>query len=127
MSQLDDKLKGRPVATRVLIMTPGAPNVRQTVQLPATPTYDELAELMQRLGVENAEHVTVLSDFDGGVKYRRSDMFVDEHGHAKGLYRNEFATAIYRRNAIMHQGVTDPESLPWISGVAVLFERIVWT
>jgi hypothetical protein len=127
MSQLDDKNRGRMIETRVLVMTPGEPNARHTVDLPAQPTYDELAEVMKRFGVENCEHVTVLSDFTGGVKYRRADMFVDEHGQAKGLPRNEFATAIYRRNAILRQGAIQPETLPWIAGVAVLFERIVWT
>jgi hypothetical protein len=47
-------------------------------------------------------------------------------GHPKGLPRNENATVIYRRNALLRQGVKDPETLPWIAGPAVLFERIVW-
>jgi hypothetical protein len=38
------------------------------------------------------------------------------------------ATALYLRNALLHQGVKDPETLPpRIAGTAVLFERIVWT
>lgn len=127
MSQLDDKLRGRPVETRLLVMTPEQPNERRTFQLAQQPTYDELDELMTLLGVENCEHVTVLADFAGGLNFRHADMFVDGDGHAKGLPRNEAATVIYRRNALLHQGVTDPETLPWIAGVAVLFGRVVWT
>lgn len=127
MSQLDDKNRGRLVETRLLVMAPEEPSERRTFQLAQQPTYDELAELMKLLGVENCEHVSVLADFAGGLAFKRADMFVDEHGHSKRLPRNEAATAIYRRNALLHQGVKDPESLPWIAGTAVLFERVVWT
>ena len=127
MSQLDDKLRGRPVETRLLVMAPEEPSERRTFLLPAQPTYGELAELMKLLGVKDCEHVTVLADFAGGLNFRRADMFVDEMGHPKGLPRNEAATAIYRRNALLHQGVKDPEALDWIAGPAVLFEREIWT
>jgi hypothetical protein len=42
------------------------------------------------------------------------------------LPRNEAATLIYRRNAMLHQGVKDPEEVSFIVGPAVLFDRIVW-
>jgi hypothetical protein len=70
------------------------------------------------------EHVTVWHDG------KRTDMFVDEDGHAKLLHRNDAATEIYR--AATMAGKTgaaipdDPETLPWIAGDAVLFDERVW-
>jgi hypothetical protein len=114
--------------TRVLVMKPGEPNETRTFELPERPRYNEIVDLVELLiGVTRAEHVTVIADFSGGLAFRESDLFVDEMGHPKGLPRNENATIIYRRNALLHQGVKDPETLPWIAGPAVLFERIVWT
>ena len=115
--------------TRVLIMKPEEPNESRTFELPQTPTYGELAAVLHIIfgpGVD-FEHVNVLADFAGGLNFKRADMFVDEMGHPKGLPRNEAATAIYRRNALLHQGVKDPEALDWIAGPAVLFEREIWT
>ncbi len=114
--------------TKVLIMRPDEPNEGRTVELPRRPTYDQLAAIVRPLlAVDWFEHVTVLADFNGGLAFRRSDMFVDELGHPKNLPRNEAATIIYRRNALLNQGARDPEALDWIAGPAVLFERIVWT
>ena len=114
--------------TRFLIMTPDQPNEKRTVDLPRLPDYRQLAEVIRPLlGCKWFEHVKVLADFNGGLNFKRADMFVDERGHDKGLPGNEAATIIYRRNALLHQGVTDPEMLPWVAGPAVLFERIVWT
>jgi hypothetical protein len=114
--------------TRLLVMKPDQPNERRTFELPMNPSYDELVDLVKLLiGCEHFEHVSVLSDFAGGLAFKRADMFVDEMGHQKRLPRNEAATIIYRRNALMHQGVKDPETLSWIAGPAVLFERRVWT
>jgi hypothetical protein len=92
------------------------------------------------------EHVLVYSGarpYLGDRFYR--DMFVDEEGQAlllrltedgvsavrdrpgKGLPRNEAATALYRRNVLMHEAPSDPESHPWIAGPAVFFpDRRVW-
>jgi hypothetical protein len=113
--------------TKVLIMTPDQPNEHRIFELPERPSYHEIAELMQLLiGCEHCEHVNVLADFAGGVAFKHSDMFVDEIGQQKRLPRNENATVVYRRNALLHQGVRDPESLPSIVGVAVLFERRIW-
>jgi hypothetical protein len=78
------------------------------------------------IGCSHIEHVAVLADFKGGLKFQRADMFVDEDGHARGLAHNGNATVIYQRNAILHQGAK-AEELSWIAGPAVLFERIVWT
>jgi hypothetical protein len=120
---------GRMMETRLLIMKPDEPNERRTIELPERPGYPEIRDLVRLLipGCEHIEHVSVLADFNGGLDFRRSDMFVDEDGHAKRLPRNENATIIYRRNALMHQGVKDAETLSWIVGTAVLFQRTIWT
>ena len=114
--------------TKVLIMRPDEPNERRTFELPrGRPMTSSPSSCGPSLGCECFEHVTVLADFAGGLDFKRADMFVDEMGHPKNLPRNGNATAIYRRNALLHQGVKDPETLDWIAGPAVLFERIVWT
>ena len=58
---------------------------------------------------------------------RAAAMFVDEDGHAKGLPRNEAATAIYRASWMARNPRDDPESLPWIAGDAAIFGRRVWS
>ena len=116
------------VEIRILVMKPNGPNETRTFELPERPAYGELRELLRLLlGDVDPEHVSVLADFAGGLVFKRADMFVDEMGHRKGLPRNENATVIYPRNALLHQGVRDPETLNWIAGPAILFERIVWT
>jgi hypothetical protein len=115
------------VQTKVLIMRPGEPHETRTFELAETPTYRDLAGVIEALlATDTFEHVTVLADFAGGVDYQPADMFVDEMGHQKALPFNAAATAIYRRNALLNQGVEDPEELSWIAGPAVLFERRVW-
>lgn len=57
---------------------------------------------------------------------RYTDMFVDEEGGLKDLPRNDIATQIYRCNWMTQYPSTRAESLPHISGVAVLFHRRVW-
>jgi hypothetical protein len=114
--------------TKMLIMVPDQPNTKLEIELVKYPSYETLKQLLGPIIVcAHVEHVSVLADFEGATAYRKSDMFVDEDGHAKGLPLNGNATAIYRRNALLHQGVKDQDSLPWIAGTAVLFDRIVWT
>lgn len=119
---------GAGVKTKMLIMRPEAPNHKMEIELVKFPSYDTLKTLLTPIiGCKHIEHVSVLADFEGATAFRRADMFVDEDGHAKGLPLNGNATEIYRRNALIHQGVKDPETLSWIAGTAVLFDRIVWT
>jgi hypothetical protein len=114
--------------TKMLIMTPEAVHATREVELPIHPDYGTLRDLLVPIiNCRFIEHVNVLADFDGGMDFKRADMFVDEDGHAKKRPRNEAATLIYRRNAILHQGVKDPEEISWIAGPAVLFNRIVWS
>lgn len=71
---------------------------------------------------EGFEHVAVL--YDG----ERRDMFVGETSAINGRHiRNIRATEIYRCNTLTNDPGIDPESLPAISGPAVLFPfRRVW-
>lgn len=116
--------------TQILIMRPGQRHERREVEIPDDPSevLAALRTIVEPITEGRMEHVTVLSDFEDGVNYKRADMFVHEEGHVlvPPLPRNEAATAIYRRNGIMNHGVTNPETLPWIAGPAVLFEHIVW-
>jgi hypothetical protein len=114
--------------TKLLVLKPDESSETRTFELPERPAYREINGLMQLLiGCEHCEHVSVLADFNGGLAFKRADMFVDEMGHDRGLPRNEAATIIYRRNALLYQNVKIAETLPWIAGPAVLFERIVWS
>lgn len=118
--------------TRILVMRPDAPHETRAVELPGTgegfaeSTYQALKQIVEPIVGHPLEHVTVLADFAGGFEFKRADMFVNEYGHEAMLPRNEAATKIYRRNALLNQGYSDPEELPWIAGPAVLFEHIVW-
>jgi hypothetical protein len=69
---------------------------------------------------DHLEHVAVMIDGE------RRDLFVDEDGQAKRLERNEAATTHYRRSWLTAYPKTDPETLPYIYGDAVLFGRRIW-
>ncbi|WP_316172096.1 MULTISPECIES: hypothetical protein [unclassified Bradyrhizobium] len=97
---------------------------------PQVPGYSRLSQLIPALVEGRLEHVAVLSDFDGGDSFVRSDMFVNEDFRQHGLRRNELATTIYRRATLSGRSGSpvpeDPEELPEIGGPTVLFDRQVW-
>ena len=111
---------------------PARPVERQAreAELPRDPSYKQLCAVLDPLFFKRHwEHVFVYMGEEPGLgrsAYR--DMFVDERGQLDGFPRNEAATAIYRRNVLMHEPAKhpDPEALPDIVGLAVLFERQVW-
>lgn len=114
--------------TRLLIMRPDQPHETREIDLPREPGFAQLdALLTPLLDGAGLEHVTVLADFSGGTDYMRADLFVDEEGIKKRLPANGAATAIYRRNWMQQHPEQDPETLPYIAGPAILFDRIVWT
>jgi len=80
------------------------------------------ATIEEHLDGERLEHVAVLWEGE------RRDMFVGERSSINGrMIRNIRATAIYRNNTLTQRPETDPETLPAISGPAVLFpDRRVW-
>lgn len=114
--------------TPYAIYRPGHASPEQhEIDWPESPGYDRLKTLIEPLiDGEPLEHVTVLHDG------KRRDMFVSELGQLQmatrgPLPRNDAATVIYRNNWITQHPKADPETLPWIAGTAILFERIVWT
>lgn len=120
--------------TGILIMRPGEPAERRDVELPGDgqtwhkDSYAALKAIIEPITGEPLEHVTVWADFSGGNDFKRADMFVNEMGHLQTppMPRNEAATEIYRRNALLNHGEAVPEQLPSIVGPAILFEHIVW-
>lgn len=103
-----------------IIRADGAQEVREAV-LGEHSNYEALQALLcPLLDCDYAEHVRVLHNGE------YLDLFVDEDGLHKDLPRNELATTIYRNNVMTHEPDTDPESLPFIAGDAVLFDRKVW-
>lgn len=90
------------------------------------PGYDQLRLLIEPLlDGEPMEHVSVL--WAG----KRADMFASELGcmalKTRGpLPRNEEATSIYRANWLSRHPDCEPESLPFIAGTAILFDKRVW-
>ena len=109
--------------TSYTIYRPDGTQERRAVDWPEEPSYAAIRDLVQPLVGNPMEHVNVLHQ---GV---RADMFVDEMGHMRihPGERNEDATTIYRANWLRQHPGTDPESLPWIVGTAVVFDRIIWT
>jgi hypothetical protein len=114
-----------------VVMRPGQADENHHVDLPARPSYRELDALARPLlDGADLEHVVVYAGSlpHLGERFYR-DMFVDDEGQAvlldgrpgKALPRNEAATALYRRNVLMHEAPSDPESHPWIAGPAVFF------
>jgi hypothetical protein len=87
------------------------------------PTSEELRRVVEPHLQADMEHVYIFND---RTENHRGDMFVDETGQLKDLPRNESATAMYRRAWVLATG-EDPETLPWIAGVAVVFDEVVWT
>jgi hypothetical protein len=66
------------------------------------------------------EHVTV--SWNG----TRADMFVGEESSLRDLPMNAKATRIYRAAQMERYPALNPDCLPAVHGVAVLFEEIVW-
>jgi hypothetical protein len=116
----------RLIYTCYKIVRPDGSHEAGDVTWPAQPSYDRLKFFVEPIVQGNLEHVTVLDDFAGGTNYVRSDMFVNEDGHLLHLPRNVIATRIYRRNWLLRHPGTDPESIPFIVGPAILFDRRVW-
>jgi hypothetical protein len=109
-----------PTAYTILHPDPDSREVGGSIEWPEEPGYERLRGLLVPILGGDLEHVSVL--YCGN----RSDMFVHGEGHLIGLRRNPLATTIYRTIALRREPSRDPESLPWIVGHAVLFERRVW-
>lgn len=93
----------------------------RTADLPERPSLAALHALCDPIVGGVAEHVTVLGE-DGP-----QDLFVHETGVNDGLPLNPNATALYRRAWLSRNPDADPDSLPYVAGVAVAFGRRVWS
>jgi hypothetical protein len=109
--------------TGYMIFRPDGTSERGEVDWPHEPGYDRLKRMIEPIVGGPLEHVAVLHNG------KRADMFVDEMGHVYATGPkpfNEAATKIYRANWMKQHPGQDPEDLPTIAGIAVLFDRIVW-
>jgi hypothetical protein len=115
------------MVTRYRIMRPDGTNELREVDWPSHPNYERIRDLVAPL-IDNGsiECVHCLADFEGGTNYQRSDMIVDENFLERRLPRNEAATKIYRRAAMLRMPGREAETLPPICGTALLFDRIIW-
>jgi hypothetical protein len=111
--------------TKVTIYMPDGTEIERELDWPQDPGYQTIKAFMTECfgpGVD-FEQVTVMAPGEDKVY---TDMFVDEMGHPKGLGRNDKATEHYRRNYLTQNPKTNPDSMPYIVGVAVYFHRMVW-
>ena len=109
------------ITTTILVIKPNGDLVSKPHQLPRDPGYDALRALvLPHLAPGGMERVAVL--YAGNP----CDMFVDDEGLIKRLPFNRVATGIYRANSMRHDPKQNPDDLPFIAGVAVLFDRKVW-
>ena len=109
--------------TKYTVIQPDGTEEDRVVEWPDDPGYDRIKSIVEPvLNGGWLEHVTVL--FNGEAH----DMFVDEEGRVphKNLPRNDKATEIYRAAALSREPMRHPESLPWVAGPAVIFQRRVW-
>lgn len=118
----DEPVNHNPApAVEYVAIHPGGREDRFVARLPIRPTYDEIAKVVgPHFSNAHFEHVSVL--WDG----KPLDMFVDEEGQLKHLPLNLRATKIYRNNWMQSHPAADPESLPTVVGLALLFSRRIW-
>jgi hypothetical protein len=86
------------------------------------PTWAELrtAVLPFLPGAGELQHLAILKPGSDGREV--ADMFIDELGHPKTQDRNEEATRLYRAGLLKHWPAGDPEVLPFVAGIALVFE-----
>lgn len=112
------------IETGFSIYFPDGRQETRVVKLAEEPGYDDLRALICPIIGDRFEHVWIRADGEEGVG--RTSMFVDDCGHLKRLPRNDAATDLYRRAHVARHPKGDPETLPFIVGVAVVFDRPVW-
>jgi hypothetical protein len=107
------------------VLKPDGTTTKHTAEMTIEPTYRELKAAVQpHLDGGEILHVAILKR---NGHDRAADMFVDEMGVLKKLPRNEKATQFYRASWLKRHPKTDPETMPHIAGVAVVFEETVWS
>jgi len=108
--------------TKYIVIPPEGEVLVFEAELDDAPSPESIGELCSSHIAGRAERVRV---FCIG-SYTYTDMFVGRNSAIDGSPVNAIATAIYRHNAALHDKSVDPETLPSIYGVAVLFDRPVW-
>lgn len=112
--------------TAYTVLRPDGTREEGSVDWPREPTFEQIKALVgPHLNGDPLEHVTVLH------QGQRTDMFVSEYGHlaraGRGpLPRNDAATTTYRAAWLSTHPGDNPESMPFIAGPAILFDRRVW-
>jgi hypothetical protein len=117
---------------RYTIFRPDRTSEAGEVDWPSDPGFKNIARLLEPIVDGPIEHVRILdpakatAEHIGRADYR--DMFVDELSLLRNppAERNEMATALYRANWLRVHPQDDPESLSFVAGVAVVFERVIW-
>jgi hypothetical protein len=103
---------------------------RHVAVMSAQPSLTELKSVVMPFlsGARELEHLPVLRPpwEKSGAAEEIADMFVDELGSLKLLDRNDHATEFYRQAWLREAPFDDPETLPWIAGIAVVFKDKVW-
>ncbi len=108
------------IATRYELLRHDGSRLIVSISFPYKPSLVAIRDLITPLLGGRFERVSVLHEST------RCDMFVLEDGHRRMLPRNEQATRVYRHNVLSRKPHVNPESLHWIAGPAVLFDRVIW-
>lgn len=112
------------IETAYAIIVPGKPPVLMATMMTQRPSLDELRSVIRpALRLTDDDHFERVAVLNQGVP---TDMFVDECGAVKGLPRNDEATKIYHAFWLTKYPDADVSKLPFIAGIAVLFNRRVW-
>ena len=113
--------------TTYTIYYPNGDTMDAAVDLPEQPSFREIFKIVGPIigAGEPIERIRILY----GLDY--TDMFVSELGHLTLSTRmplpiNPMATDLYRENMVANEPDIDPDLLPVIAGVAVVFHRPVW-
>lgn len=109
--------------TKYTVLHPDGTVVNGIVQWPEYPGYDAIRELTNPiLGGESYLERVVWRTSTGHY----ADMLVDEDGIPKGLPVNPAATTLYQHDWCIKNPGQNPNFLPSIFGVVIVFERKVW-
>ena len=113
--------------TKYTVFQPNGVSFEDEADLPEQPSFREIFKIVGPIigDGEPIERVRILY----GLDY--TDMFVSELGHLTLSTRmplpiNPMATDLYRENMVANEPDIDPDLLPVIAGVAVVFHRPVW-
>ena len=106
--------------TNYTVFHPDGSELKGALDWPEFPSRELVSEFVETILPASALELMPLEIHHD---HMISDMFVKADYHQP---RNESATTVYRQNYIVHNPGTNPESLPFIAGPAVLFYRKVW-